>query len=250
MSDRLRTLSLAALVLLCAGAARAQTADDIIDKTLAALGGREAIGKLTSRVTAGTMVISSPGGEFNGTIEVTNQSPNKLRTLVKIDLSAVGMGTAVVDQRFDGTSGYAMDTMLGDHPVTGNQLDNMYNQVFPSPLLDYAKRGTKIVLGGKEKVGDRDAYALSITPARGSVTRVFVDAETYLPLRTIVNVEIPQAGMVEQTTDVSDYRVVDGVKLPFRLVNTSSVQSFTVTVTKIEHNVKIDPALFVKPSDK
>ena len=169
---------------------------------------------------------------------------------MKIDLSAVGMGTAVVDQRSDGTSGYALDSMLGDHPITGNQLDNMRNSVFPSPFLDYKTRGTKILLGGKEKVGDRDAYALSITPAAGSVTRVFIDAETYLPLRTITNVEIPQVGMVEQTTDFSDLREVDGVKVPFRLTNTSSVQSFTVIVTKVEHNAKIDPALFSKPVDK
>ena len=250
MRSTLRTSFVAACLLVCASAAQAQTVDEIIEKSLAASGGREALARLTSRTTTGTMTVSTPGGEFNGTIEVTTQAPNKLRTLVKIDLSAVGMGTAVVDQRSDGTSAYALDSMLGDHPITGNQLDNMRNAIFPSPFLDYQKRGTKILLGGKEKVGDRDAYALSITPAAGSVTRVFIDAETYLPLRTITNVEVPQVGMVEQTTDFSDLRDVDGVKVPFRLTNTSSVQNFTMIVTKVEHNLKIDPALFVKPADK
>jgi hypothetical protein len=239
-----------ALVLMSAGGAQAQTVDEIIEKSLAAVGGRDALSKLTSRRTTGALTVSIQGGEFKGTIEVINQSPNSVRTLVQVDLSEAGMGTAVMDQRFDGTSGYALDTVQGDHPITGNQLDNMRNQVFPSPLMDYKKRDTSILLGGREKVGDRDAYALSITPKTGSVTRLFVDAETYLPLKAITNIDIPQIGMVEQTTEFFDYRDVDGVKLPFRLAIASSAQSFTIMVTKVEHNAKIDPALFVKPPDK
>lgn len=63
-----------------------------------------------------------------------------------------------------------------------------------------------------------------------------------------VKVEVPQLGQeVEQTTEFLDYREVDGIKLPFRLVATSSVQNYTVTFTKVEHNVRIDETLFSKP---
>jgi hypothetical protein len=55
---------------------------------------------------------------------------------------------------------------------------------------------------------------------------------------------------VEQTTEFSDFREVDGVKLPFKLKGTSAVQTFTVTVTKVEHNKKIDESLFSKPVEK
>jgi outer membrane lipoprotein-sorting protein len=252
-----RASLMAVLVFGCGIAARAQTqpqtptVDDIVDKSLAASGGRAALGKLTSRLTTGTMTISSQGGEFTGTIEVLNQAPNKVRFLAKIDLSSVNMGMVVVDQRFDGTAGYALDSMLGDHAITGNQLEGLRSgAIFPTPLLDYKEHGTRILLGGKEKVGERDGYALSITPAGGAVVRLFVDAESYLPIRTVTNVDVPQFGTVEQTTDFADYREVDGVKLPFRLTNTSSVQNFTIVVTKVEHNVKVDPSLFVKPADK
>jgi len=254
---RLTGLLLAGLVLAGADMARAQqapaaapTADEIVDKAVAALGGREALGKLTSRSTAGAISVSTPGGDFSGTIEVLNQAPNKVRTLINLDLSAVGAGALTVDQRFDGTTGYVIDTMRGNSNVTGAQLENMRNSIFPTPLLNYKERGTKIVVGGKEKVGDRDAYALSITPASGSALRLFLDAETYLPLRSIINTDIPEVGPVEQTVDFSDYREVDGVKVPFRLKATSAVQNFVVAVTKVEHNVKIDPALFAKPAEK
>jgi hypothetical protein len=60
---------------------------------------------------------------------------------------------------------------------------------------------------------------------------------------------VPQlGGEIEQTNEYLDYRDVDGVKLPFRIRSTSSVQNFNVTVTKIEHNGAVDQALFSKPA--
>ena len=59
---------------------------------------------------------------------------------------------------------------------------------------------------------------------------------------------LPQLGReVEQTTEFLDYREVDGVKLPFQLKSTSSVQNYTIEITKVEHNVPVDEALFSKP---
>jgi hypothetical protein len=64
-----------------------------------------------------------------------------------------------------------------------------------------------------------------------------------------VKIDVPQLGReVEQTTEFFDYREVDGVKLPFRLKATSSVQNYTITITKVEHNVRVDEALFSKPA--
>ncbi len=194
--------------------------------------------------------MSTPAGDISGTIEVLNQSPNKVRTLLSLDLSAMGAGTMTMDQRFNGTTAYAMDSMQGNRDITGDQLANMKNSEFPSPLLHYKDRGTKIELGGKEKVGDRDTFLLRITPKEGPSSKLYVDAETYLPARLIVTTELPELGRVEQTTDLSDYRDVDGMKVAFSVHNTSAVQSFVFAVTAVKHNVEIDPALFSKPSDK
>jgi hypothetical protein len=51
---------------------------------------------------------------------------------------------------------------------------------------------------------------------------------------------------VEQTVEFSDYRC-RWIKIPFKVMATSAVQSFTITITKVEHNTKIDDALFSKP---
>jgi outer membrane lipoprotein-sorting protein len=123
----------------------------------------------------------------------------------------------------------------------------MKNSAFPNPFLNYKDRGATVELGGKEKVGDREAYVLILKPKSGSVARQFIDAESYLPVKAVVRVEIPQVGEVEQTSEFFDFRDVDGVKIPFRVKTTSAVQTFTITITKVEHNTKIDEALFSKP---
>ena len=250
----MRTLSrgalLGTLILTAALAASAQTADQIVEKNIAAEGGRQALAKLTSRSSTGTMSMPTPGGDLSGTIEVLNEAPNKMRSLVQIDLSAMGAGTVVVDERFDGTSGYAMNSMEGNSAITGNRLEALRNAIFPSPFLDYKERDGKVTLTGKEKVGDRDAFALTFTPASGPAMRFWIDAVTYLALKASTMVDTPQFGTVEQTFEFSDYREVDGVKVPFVLKGMTGPQAFVVTLSKVQHNVKIDPSLFVKPADK
>ena len=243
-----RRLVMAALILSWAQTASAQTADEVIDKYLAAIGGRAALGKVTSRTTTGTMTLSTPAGDISGPVEMLNQQPNKSRMLMKMDLTSLGAGPMVVDQRFDGTSGYVLDTLQGNRDITGNQLENMKNGAFPNPFLNYKERGVTVELAGKEKVGEREAYVLIFKPKSGSVGRQFIDAESYLPVKVVAKIDIPQVGEVEQTTEFFDYRDVDGIKIPFTVKATSAVQRFTITITKVEHNVKIDETLFTRPA--
>jgi hypothetical protein len=196
----------------------------------------------------GTIALSTPAGDIAGSIEILNVAPNKSRTLIKADLSALGAGQLVLDQRFDGTSGYALDTLQGNRDITGNQLDNLRNGSFPHPFLNYKEMGVTAQVSGKERVGEREAYVVIFEPPSGSVVRQYIDAETYLPIKVVVKVDVPQLGQeVEQTTEFLDYREVDGIKLPFRLMATSAVQNYTITITKVEHNVRVDEALFSKP---
>lgn len=238
------------VVALCGWAlpASAQTVDEVIEKHLAALGGRAALAKLQSRQMVGTMTLSLPtGGDVTGSVEALNAVPNKARTLIKLDLTALGAGPIQIDQRFDGTAGYMLDSMQGDRPITGSQLQSMKSTVFPSAFLNYKERGASVELKGKEKVGDRDAYLLVVTPKDGAVVRQYLDAESYLPVRMVMAVEVPGMGVLDQTSDFSDQRDVDGVKVPFLIKSSSAAQSFTISVTKVDHNITVDEKLFVKP---
>jgi hypothetical protein len=247
MSKRL-VLVLAVFILGCSSLASAQTADEVIDKYLAAIGGRAALAKLQSRHMVGTITLSLPtGGDVTGSVEAVNAVPNKARTLIKLDLTALGAGAVQIDQRFDGTAGYILDSMQGDRPIGGSQLDNMKSGSFPSPFLGYKERGASVELKGKEKIGERETYLLVYTPKDGAVVRQYVDAQSYLPVRMVTAVDVPGMGLLDQTSELSDLRDVDGVKVPFVIKSTSAAQSFTIGITKVEHNLPVDEKLFVKP---
>ena len=243
----MRLLAVAVVVLVSANAAWAQTAEELIDKSLTALGGRAAHEKIKTRSMTGTITLGTPAGDIPGTIEITNALPNKTRTLIKADLTSLGVGPLVIDQRFDGQSGYVLDSLQGNREITGNMLDNMRNNGFPHVFLGYKALGVTAKLQGKEKVGERDAYVVVLEPTSGSTIRQFIDAETFLPIRFVMKVTVPQMGELEQTTELTDYREVDGIKLPHKLIASSSLQSYTVEISKVEHNGPVDEKVFVKP---
>jgi outer membrane lipoprotein-sorting protein len=244
-----RRLFIAVLLLGWVQAVSAQTVDEIVERHLTAIGGRAALAKLTSRSNTGTITLTTPVGDLTGPIEVLNQRPNKERTLITLDLSNLGAGNMTFDQRFDGKNGFVIDTLQGNRDITGDQLEAMKNEDFPTPLLSYKEKGIAVKLAGKEKVGDREAYVVLLEPKTGPAARQYIDAETYLLIRVVATAETPEAGKFEQTTDLLDYRDVDGFKVPFQVKATSTAQNFVVTLTKIEHNKTFDDSLFTKPAN-
>lgn len=226
--------------------ATSQTADEVVEKHLAAMGGREAIGKITTRKSTGTMTVSTPNGDISGPAEIYSKTPNKARLYVVMDLSAMGVNEKMtLEQKFDGTTGWLLNTLQGDRQITGNQLDNMKNADFPNPLLNYKSNGTKVEVLPSETVAGKAAIVLRITPKAGSVSKLFLDPTTYLAMRSTSTVNLPEmGGDIEQAAEASDYRTVDGVKIPFKTVQVASGQTVTIILTKVEHNVPIDDAMF------
>jgi hypothetical protein len=240
---------MAGLLLAVARVSAAQTADEIVEKHIAAIGGRAALKAVTSRTISGRITLTTPAGDVSGPVEVTTQAPNKARTLVTLDLSALGAGQMTYDERFDGSTGYLIDTLQGNREITGAQLHSLRNDTFPTPFLDYKSSGMSVELVGKEKVGDREAYALKLTPKLGPPSYRYIDAGSYLEIRHVITTSDPTAGEFELTMDLSDYREVEGIKVPFELKATSLAQTFSVTMTKVVHNQPIDATLFSRPSD-
>jgi outer membrane lipoprotein-sorting protein len=221
------------------------TADEVVEKHLAAIGGREALGKLTSQKATGTMIIGTPGGDLTGPVEVLSKAPNRTRVSISLDLTPMGMSDRmVIDQKFDGTSGWMMNSLQGDQEITGNQLENMKSNVFPTPLLGYKTAGAKVEMQPREDVNGKSAFVVVYTPKSGSAVRMYFDPESFMLLRTRMTVNTPEMGDLDQMRELSDYRTVGGIKTPFMMVNTNAAQTVTMKLEKVEWNVAIDDAVF------
>ena len=247
MRTRIQRLAIGVVALVFAHTAAAQTADEIIEKSITAMGGRAAHEKVKNRVATGEISIGTPAGDITGTLEMYGAVPNKQRTVIKADLSALGAGELLIDQRFDGTVGYAIDSLQGNREITGSQLDNMRAQAFPNPFLNYKAAGTTVKLGAKEKIGDKEAWLLTFEPPTGNPIKSYIDATTFLPIRTVVRANVPQVGEIEQWVEPLEYKEFDGIKVPTKIRLTNSIQTITMTLSKVEHNVTLDEKMFEKP---
>jgi outer membrane lipoprotein-sorting protein len=236
------------LVPVAARPAQAQTADDVIQKHIAAIGGRDALSKITSRRSTGTITIATAQGNISGDVEFDGKAPNKSRVAMALDLSAMGVADKMmVDTKFNGTTGVSLNSLQGDSELSGNQLDNMRNNVFPTSLLTYKELGFTMELLPKEKVNGKDAFVIRATPKAGSTTKLYFDAVSYMLVKTVATVNVPMAGGdIEQTSEQSDFRKVDGITLPFMIVRSDPAQTATIKLTKVEHNVALDDRIFSK----
>jgi len=79
--------------------------------------------------------------------------------------------------------------------------------------------------------------------------RLYFDRENGLLLRQIRYAETP-LGQNPTQIDYGDYRVADGVKIPYKWTLMRPGGSFTIQIEQVQQNVPVDEKLFVMPNEK
>jgi outer membrane lipoprotein-sorting protein len=216
------------------------TAEQLVDKYVAALGGKAAIEKLTSITAKGTFDLPAMG--VSGTAERLSKAPNKSYFIVNIpSFGDVKQGT-------DGTTAWAQNPGTGQiDDVTGVELTRSKISADFYRDLKLKEHYPKMTVKGTGKVGERDAYVVEAVSSAGPSTMYF-DSQSGLVLRVDGEREGPEGKMmVEEYFD--DYREVDGVKFPFYYRQKNPQYDFTVKYSEVKHNVAIDDAKFSKPAN-
>jgi hypothetical protein len=216
------------------------TVDAILDKNVKAVGGKEAIEKITSRLIKGSFEIEALG-VTGAPVEIFAKAPNKNST--KIDIPGFG----VVNRVFDGTAGWDSNPMTGLRELSGLELAQFKRESDFYHELNLKKHYAKMEVKGKEKVGSSETYLIEATPAEGSPEKFYFDVNTGLLVRHDAEAETPQGKMMFETY-LGDYKVVDGVQIPHTTKQTSPAITFVIKVTEVKNNVEIDSAKFNKPS--
>jgi hypothetical protein len=106
----------------------------------------------------------------------------------------------------------------------------------------------RLIALGSEDVADRKAYLLEATPLEGGQPdKFYFDAQSGLPILFVGQHHTPD-GVSELREEFSDYRNVDGVKLPFTIVQEGAGPSFTVRINEVRHNLIFEDSEFSKPA--
>jgi len=240
------------------------TAEEIINKHIEAIGGRDAISRFKTRIAIGTV---KKENDPEAKMAIMSELPNRV--------SAVFLFPSY-DLKFsyDGSNA-ALQPQL---PPRYGPFANKYREMLASGLMFngislynhilQSSEDIKLQAKGTKKVRGRDAYVIEAKRSKGETTRLYFDAQNFMWVRTDygkahISAEIkpftndPVAhGEDELTVDfyieTSDFRDVEGVKLPFKFEQTVTVpilrqsKSGTISgvITEYRHNETIDPQMF------
>ena len=214
------------------------TADELIDKYVAALGGAAAIQKLTSRVEKGTAV----AGDKTVSVEIFAQAPDKWALVRQL---AEGQSTEV----YDGHSGWygipgrpARAMHPGDVEAARMDADLQFplhmEEKFPELRVEYP-----------EMINGSEAYVMFASRDDQPAATFYFDEQSGLLIRVVRYAESP-LGLNPSQVEYADYRDVDGVQVPFRVTMSDPEDAATIQFEQIRQNVAIDGAVFSKPTDR
>lgn len=214
------------------------TVDQVLNRYVAAIGGREAWSKLHSRTSLGT--IQMPAMHLTGTVMIHEKAPNKV-------LLVVILAGQTYRQGYDGSVGWSDDPENGTKEKTGAQLVEAARDADFYRPLHMGKTYVRLAVTGEQKVGDRDAWVLQADLPEGGSDKLFFDTQSGLIVRAVSQQHTDQ-GVVAVAEDFKDYREIDGVKLPFEVLQTNGDSTLTISLGEVRHNVELDDSEFVKPA--
>ncbi|MBO0937706.1 insulinase family protein [Fibrella sp. HMF5335] len=208
------------------------TAQQVIDKYVAAIGGKDALMKIQDM----SIQMST---EVQGRAMLMTR---KAKAPNKSVMSATMMGMEMFKTVSDGTS--ASRTMRGEtKKLDGKDADQMLVQGGLFPELRYADNKVTSTLEGTEKVDGKDAYRVKNTTASGLTWTDFFDTTTGLKVQTMSTQKGPQ-GEVVQTVGYADYKDVNGVKIPYTIRQPMGPMNMVLSVDKVDVNKGLKDADF------
>ncbi len=220
------------------------SAEWVLDKSIEALGGKEALKKLTCRVSKGTVEFTGgPGPATKGTVTLYEAAPNKRRYVVQLPQLTREVGT-------DGEVYWELDHAQNPRLREGEEKAVAERQADFYAALHWRQHYEKVECVGDEDVEGRSCYKLVLTPKIGPPETVYYERKTGLPIKHEI-VRKTELGDTPIEILLEDYREVDGIRLPFKMVrrfSTMGQPQTAVTVWEsIQHNVEIPPEKFELP---
>jgi hypothetical protein len=213
-----------------------QSADPILEKYLTAVGGVEALKKVSSRVEKGSATM----GDRQIPIEIFTQAPDK-----RVSYLHLPNGDSVT--AYDGSKGWLGNPgrpprAMGASENEGARLDaDLY---FPSHLKEIFG---SFKVGDPEKIGGEEALLVRAQREGKPVVKLYFDRQSGFLVRMVRYADTP-VGLLPTQVDYADYRDSGGVKIPFRWTIGRPSGSFTIQLDHVDVNVPVDAAKFAPPA--
>src|ERR1043165_668004 len=208
--------------------------DELMSKVLAAYGGAAALRKHQTMISDVEVDFVNQGIQAAG--QIAARAPDA--QALNLTLMALGKQVGTIHDDFDGQQGVFESSFSPPHVKSGEELQNARLQSdFYQQVVNWKKLFAEISIKEISKVGSEDVYVVTKQPHAGSPITDYISTTTFLLLRRDT---VEAVG--EESAVVSDYyrdfRVVDGVVLPFTTIQQSpDFGKITTHVKSIKFNV-------------
>ncbi|HEU5402405.1 MAG TPA: c-type cytochrome [Terriglobales bacterium] len=212
------------------------SAEQVVEKYVSAIGGKSAIGKLTSLSEKGTM---SGFGGHQMPIEIYTKAPGD-----RVSIAHMPMGESVTAVNHQGGwlgMGNRPPREMSTADANGYRLEAAFAL---APNLDQVFEKLRVVK--TEKIGDRDTLLVIGMRQEEPPVRMNFDQQSGLLVR-LTRYTQTALGRNPVQIDFGDYREIDGVTIPYRWTLGRPNGSFSIQVEQAQANVPIDDAKFAKP---
>ncbi len=214
--------------------AQAQTVDEVIDKYVNAMGGKEKMLSLKTVKMTGNLSVQG----FDVGIVITVSQGVGART----DISVPGMGEGF--QIMTPTKGWNYMPFQGQtapEEVSDDQVKAGQNSLdLQSPLLNYKEKGNTVELLGKEKAEGVDCYKIKLTNKFGKASTYYIDATNYYRIKTVAKAVVNGEEMDVETTYSDFKKSDDGLVFAYAQTNARG----TINFSTIEINKPVDENIF------
>jgi hypothetical protein len=215
--------------------ARAQDASRIIDQYIKAAGGAKGISKIQTLAIEGTFTNASDGKA--GTFTFDTELPSRYYSeLVADDKSWIEAYNGKSAWHENGAGEVA--TFLGQE---SSQLEAA-GQYYNARLIHLKRNKLALSLVGRAQVRGKDAWQIEVMAANGIKRQVYFDMATHLIVE-----ERAAIGGIEEAMLYGDYRIVDGVKLPYQIDLQRGDDTYQIAVTRAVVNGVIGEQVFDFP---
>jgi hypothetical protein len=234
----LKLTLLASAMLLGGMTVKAQSADDVVNKYIKAVGGEDAWKKVTSIKKTGT--VSIQGNE--GKLILTQVDKKGFRMDLGFDIP--GMGPINNYLFVTPTEGYMFFPIQGQtepKAMSADEVKEMQEGLnVADEVLALKQKGTKMEYVGKEKVDEKDAHKLKYVEDGNPVFLYFDAATNYLVKRT-ATVEA-QGQKMEMAATYKDYqKTPEGISVA---MGGTDPQLGDFTYTSVEVNKPVEEGTF------
>ena len=213
------------------------TADQVLQSYFTAVGGKAALEKLTTKVTRGN--VTTPIGKVP--FEVDQKAPGMFVVSVTLPngvMYAEGVNATVAWRK----EGREATDMSGPDTAMAKAGARFFDPDLAPPANSVNQRVGLAIVNG------HDCYSLRETvPESGLFERLDFDRQSGLLLRRTI-VQRTLFGPLPSQWDYSDYRDVNGVKVPFTIVRGRWDGTYVFTADSVQLNVPLDDSRFQKPS--